>query len=58
MTGEDTRIAYVVKVVRYAGRAATQIGGRLPVGFIRGSLQRCGGGSEHLAVSDGPGPLL
>ena len=34
----DTRIAYVVKVVRYAGRAATQIGGRLPVGFIGGSL--------------------
>lgn len=32
----DTRIAYVVKVVRYAGRAATQIGGRLLVGFIRG----------------------
>ena len=34
----DTRIAYVVKVVRYAGRAVTQIGGRLPVGFIGGSL--------------------
>lgn len=32
----DTRIAYVVKVVRYAGRAATQIGGRQPVRFIRG----------------------
>ena len=32
----STRIAYVVKVVRYADRAVTQIGGRLPVGFNRG----------------------
>jgi len=29
----DTRIAYVVKVVRYAGRAAARIGGRLLVGL-------------------------
>jgi len=34
----DTRIAYVVKVVRYAGRAATQTGGRRLAGFIGGSL--------------------
>ena len=32
----DTRIAYVVKVVRYAGRAVTQTGGRRLVGFYRG----------------------
>ena len=32
----DTRIAYVVKVVRYAGRAVARIGGRLLVGFNRG----------------------
>ena len=38
MTGEDTRIAYVVKVVRYAGRAATQIGGGVLGGIIRGRL--------------------
>ena len=29
----DTRIAYVVKVVRYVGIAAAQIGGRLPIGL-------------------------
>ena len=34
----DTRIAYVVKVVRYAGRAVARIGERLPVGFIGGGL--------------------
>ena len=32
----DTRIAYVVKVVRYAGRAAAWIDERLLVGFNRG----------------------
>ena len=32
----DTRIAYVVKVVRYAGRAAPQTGGRQLVGIYRG----------------------
>lgn len=29
----DTRIAYVVKVVRDVGRAAARIGGRQPMGF-------------------------
>ena len=34
----DTRIAYVVKVVRCVGRAMAQIGAWLPIGIIRGSL--------------------